>query len=76
MEVHPNAWMFFVPFILATTYTVINLVVGIIVSALEEKSMLEHTSNEPTASLARMEKQLHDMDEKISRFIQNKNNSA
>lgn len=76
MEVHPNAWLFFVPFILATTYTVINLVVGIIVSAMEEKSFQEQASHDPSASLARMEKQLHNIDEKITMFIQNKNKSS
>ncbi|MEZ1817438.1 ion transporter, partial [Pseudomonas aeruginosa] len=31
MEVHPNAWLFFLPFILVTTFAVMNLVVGLIV---------------------------------------------
>ena len=37
MEVHPNAWMFFLPFILATSFTVLNLFIGIIVSAMESE---------------------------------------
>lgn len=37
MEVHPWAWAFFVPFILCTTFTVLNLFIGVIVSAMQEE---------------------------------------
>jgi voltage-gated sodium channel len=37
METHPHAWMFFLPFILATSFTVLNLFIGIIVSAMESE---------------------------------------
>jgi voltage-gated sodium channel len=36
MEVHPNAWLFFVPFILITAFAVVNLVVGLIVSTMQD----------------------------------------
>jgi voltage-gated sodium channel len=36
MEVHPLAWLFFVPFILITTFAVVNLVVGLIVNSMQE----------------------------------------
>lgn len=39
MEQHPNAWMFFVPFILLSTYSVLNLFIGVIVSAMQEQSV-------------------------------------
>lgn len=35
MEVYPLAWLFFVPFIVSTTFTVLNLFIGIIVSAMQ-----------------------------------------
>ena len=35
METHPQAWAFFVPFILITTFAVVNLVVGLIVNAMQ-----------------------------------------
>lgn len=35
MEVFPLAWTFFIPFILCTTFTVLNLFIGIIVSAMQ-----------------------------------------
>lgn len=37
MEVFPLAWMFFIPFIVCTTFTVLNLFIGIIVSAMQSE---------------------------------------
>jgi voltage-gated sodium channel len=34
MDVYPYAWMFFIPFITVTTFTVLNLFIGIIVDAI------------------------------------------
>jgi voltage-gated sodium channel len=36
MEHHPYAWAFFIPFIIMTTFTTLNLLFGIIVGAMEE----------------------------------------
>jgi voltage-gated sodium channel len=36
MEVYPHAWAFFVPFILMTTFAVMNLIVGLIVNSMQE----------------------------------------
>lgn len=36
MESSPMAWLFFVPFILMTTFTTLNLVFGIVVNSMEE----------------------------------------
>lgn len=36
MEVFPWAWMFFVPFIIIATFTILNLFIGIIVSTMQE----------------------------------------
>ena len=35
MEVHPFAWSFFIPFIFITTFTTLNLFIGVIVSAMQ-----------------------------------------
>ena len=35
MEVHPYAWLFFVPFILITSFAVINLFIGVIVDSMQ-----------------------------------------
>lgn len=37
MEEHPSAWLFFVPFILVTTFTALNLFIGVIVSAMQSE---------------------------------------
>ena len=44
MEVHPMAWAFFIPFIACTTFTVLNLFIGIIVSAMQEEHEAEATA--------------------------------
>lgn len=41
MEQHPYAWAFFVPFILSTAFTVLNLFIGIIVSAMQQEHEAE-----------------------------------
>jgi len=40
METHPWAWVFFVPFIVIATFTILNLFIGIIVSTMQELSTL------------------------------------
>jgi voltage-gated sodium channel len=37
MEKHPYAWLFFIPFIVGTTFTVLNLFIGVIVNAMQEE---------------------------------------
>ncbi|MEP1536551.1 MAG: ion transporter [Paracoccaceae bacterium] len=36
MEVYPLAWVFFVPFIMVTTFAVVNLLVGLIVNSMQD----------------------------------------
>ena len=58
MESHPLAWAFFVPFIVIATFTILNLFIGIIVSTMQELSMLpdpQHSEPELAALLERME---------------------
>jgi voltage-gated sodium channel len=45
MEVYPLSWIFFVPFILCTAFTVLNLFIGIIVSAMQEEHEAEADAN-------------------------------
>lgn len=44
MEVFPWAWLFFIPFIVATTFTVLNLFIGVIVSAMQAEHDAEATA--------------------------------
>lgn len=36
MEIYPYAWLFFLPFILMTTFAVVNLLVGLIVNSMQD----------------------------------------
>jgi voltage-gated sodium channel len=49
MDVFPLAWTFFIPFILCTTFTVLNLFIGIIVSAMQAEH--EATAEQERADL-------------------------
>lgn len=49
MEVYPYAWLFFLPFILSTTFTVLNLFIGIVVSAMQ--AVHEEETKEERAEL-------------------------
>lgn len=42
METHPLAWLFFVPFILITTFTVLNLFIAIIVNTMQNLQSAVH----------------------------------
>lgn len=58
MQVYPYAWAFFVPFIMVTTFAVVNLLVGLIVNSMQDAHAEE--SNEKTDAyrdqvLARLE---------------------
>jgi voltage-gated sodium channel len=44
MEVYPYAWAFFVPFILLTTFAVVNLLVGLIVNSMQDAHSEESTA--------------------------------
>lgn len=64
MELYPYAWLFFIPFIMVTTFAVVNLLVGLIVNSMQEVHHEEenaHTGvyrDDVTARLAVIEKQL------------------
>ncbi|MDA7506062.1 ion transporter [Akkermansiaceae bacterium] len=44
METHPFAWIFFVPFIMIATFTILNLFIGIIVSTMQELAISPEVS--------------------------------
>lgn len=48
MEAYPHAWMFFVPFIVATSFTVLNLFIGIIVSAMQAEHEAQAANDRDT----------------------------
>lgn len=50
MEVHPEAWMFFVPYILVATFTMLNLFIAIIVNSMQ--SLAQDVAREQTETAA------------------------
>jgi len=58
MEQFPHAWFFFVTFIILTTFTILNLFIGIIVSTMQDLSVLPEPGaprRDVAESLARIE---------------------
>lgn len=55
MELHPSAWMFFVTYILVTTFVMLNLFIAIIVNAMHSdvEEEAEESRNEMHETLAR-----------------------
>ena len=45
MAVYPLAWLFFLPFILIATFTMLNLFIGIIVDTMQTMHSAEHASD-------------------------------
>lgn len=39
MQTHPYAWVFFVSFIVITTFMVLNLFIGVVVNAMQEEAV-------------------------------------
>lgn len=70
MEVYPYAWMFFVPFILVTTFAVVNLLVGLIVNSMQDAHAEEGNAatdayrDEVMTKLITIEKKLEERVEK------------
>jgi len=61
MEVHPNAWVFFVIFILIATFTMLNLFIAIIVNAMHSFTEEENQETQDALNEARehIEADLH-----------------
>ncbi len=64
MEIYPYAWAFFVPFIMVTTFAVVNLLVGLIVNSMQDAHHVEDNArtddyrDEVLARLAAIEAKL------------------
>lgn len=61
MEVYPYAWAFFIPFILMATFTMLNLFIGVIVSAMQSFSEADKAETAAAVDQARahIEADLH-----------------
>jgi voltage-gated sodium channel len=59
LEVHPYAWLFFVPFILVTAFTMLNLFIAVIVNAMQSQHDDENrAADEAAAEAARGEREI------------------
>jgi len=58
MEEHPGAWAFFVPFIVVTTFTVLNLFIALIVNSMQSLQAETSKRQEREASVAHDEREL------------------
>lgn len=75
MESHPWAWAFFVPFIVIATFTILNLFIGIIVSTMQELSLMpeQHFAQPELGELlTRMEADLKILRDSVERLPRNK----
>ena len=67
MEVYPYAWVFFIPFIMMTTFAVVNLLVGLIVNSMQDAHAEEGNAatdayrDEVLSKLAAIEKRLDEV---------------
>jgi voltage-gated sodium channel len=66
MEVYAWAWMFFVPFIVVATFTILNLFIGIIVSTMQELATLP----DPKAQHADLKEALSRMEQDLAKLRQ------
>jgi voltage-gated sodium channel len=74
MEVYPYAWLYFIPFILITPFTVLNLFIGIIVNTMqslhwqEEEATRIDLENHARAERKHMVELLEDLHAKVDRM--------
>ena len=66
MKEYPLAWMFFVPFILVTTFAILNLFIGIIVDAMQQissdgKDVKKISDEDMYNKISSLEKQLKEI---------------
>ena len=66
MKEYPLAWMFFIPFILVTTFAILNLFIGIIVDAMQQissdgKDVKKISDEDMYKKISSLEKQLKEI---------------
>jgi voltage-gated sodium channel len=72
MEVHPYAWVFFIPFIFIATFVMINLIIAVVVDAMGElkKEEEEHIVDEIHNSEDHTKQQISELREEIQELKQ------
>jgi voltage-gated sodium channel len=67
MITHPYAWLFFVIYILAATFTVLNLFIAVIVDAMQRQHM--EASGEQNGSMEHMQAEINRLHHKIDLLV-------
>jgi len=76
MEVHPDAWAFFVPFVVFTSFAVLNLFIGVIVSAMDhiedthEASLEQHITETSETEQAILLREIQSLRLEMQQFQQ------
>lgn len=80
MELYPYAWAFFVPFIIVTSFAVLNLFIGIIVDAMQtahheeaqeaqSQALLDHVDQSHEQEMEQLQSQLREVNEKLDSLL-------
>ena len=69
MEVYPLAWMFFVPFIMVTTFAVVNLLVGLIVNSMQD-AHAEESNAETTSYRDNVNARLQAIEDRLDKLLE------
>ncbi|QFT58051.1 Ion transport protein [Sulfitobacter sp. THAF37] len=69
MEIYPLAWMFFIPFIMVTTFAVVNLLVGLIVNSMQDAHHEEENA-ETGAYRDSVNERLAAIEERLDRLLE------
>ena len=84
METHPYAWLFFVPFILIATFTILNLFIAIIVNTMQtmhdsshahEQAVIEDAVHSEGSNLGVQMQALHAELRDIKRLLRQRENA-
>jgi voltage-gated sodium channel len=66
MTTHPHAYIFFIPFLLLASYTLLNLVIGVIVTSMEGLHLVVHdTEIEPEPTAKQLMTEIHRLHDKL-----------
>ena len=68
MEIHPYSWIFYVLFIFLTTFTFLNMIIGIILESLNEEHKEEHKDDETKETL--LLKEIIEQNKRLSERIE------
>jgi voltage-gated sodium channel len=65
MEIYPQAWLFFLIFILASTFTLLNLFIAVIVNAIQQEQPDNEQSKD--SELTRLHQEIRLLREDLAR---------